>query len=175
MVFTTFKYKTQIENGLDEPMFNFVKPGIKLKGGIPTIAIHRVTEFDIMRLDLISEKYYQTVDYVDIILKMNGLYNPFSINEGQYIRIPDKDSAVRFSEKLKKISVKPRTQFTDPRKMTQEDKRRVDFIKNKSKSKTNGSSENLPPNILKVNEGVKEFKDGRILLGSNIKSTNRNR
>jgi len=118
MIFTTFKYKSKINNGFDEPYFDMVKPGLKLREGVATIAIHYVTEYDTMRPDLISEKYYQSTDNVDIILKMNGLFNPFAINEGQFIRIPDKDSATRFTQKLKRISNKPRTQFTDPKKMT---------------------------------------------------------
>ena len=141
-----------------------------LKNDVKIIAIHYVREQEQMRADLISTLYYGSPDYVDLILKTNGISNPFSFKEGQFLRIPDKAGAERYRKNIKKISNKPRTQFTDPRRLSQQDKKRKEFLENRSKKRTNGSSENLPPNMLKSNQSSKEFKDGKIVLGSNINS-----
>ena len=150
-------------------------PVFKLKNTVTIIAYHEVREDDEMRLDLISLKYYGGPEYVDIILKANGISNPFSIKSGMILSIPDKDSAERFIKDFNKIIAKPRTQFTDPSRMTQKDKNRQEFLKSKSASLKNGSSENLPPNMLKSDQLVKIIKDNKILLGANINTNSRNR
>jgi len=161
--------KTKITDPITgEEKLNFSRPSIMLKDDVKVIAIHLVRDHEEMRPDLISNLYYGTPDYVDLILKMNGISNPFSLKEGQFLRIPDKAGAERYRKNLKKVSVKPRTQFTDTRRLSKQDEKRKQFLEQRSKMKTNGSSENLPPNMLKSNEKSKVFKDGKIILGSNL-------
>jgi hypothetical protein len=76
--------------------------------------------------------------------------------------------AERYRKNLKKVSNKPRTQFTDTRRLSKQDEKRKQFLEQRSKTKTNGSSENLPPNMLKSNQSSKVFKNGKIILGSNL-------
>lgn len=151
-----------------EEKLNFSKPVFQMKDDIKVIGLHYVKENEQMRPDIISTIYYGTANYVDLILKMNGISNPFSLKEGQILRIPDKAGAQRYMKNIKKISNKPRTQFTDKRRLTKQDEKRKEFLEKRSKKKANGSSENLPPNMLKSNQKSKEFKDGKIILGSNI-------
>lgn len=49
---------------------------------------HTVERQDERRLDLISYKYYKTVNYWWIILVANSIYNPFDIRTGDILRIP---------------------------------------------------------------------------------------
>jgi len=158
-----------------EQKVRMTMPVYKLKATVTIIAYHEVRGDDEMRPDLISLKHYGTPEYADIILKANGISNPFSIKAGMVLSIPDKDSAERFTKNFNKVSSKPRTQFTDPNRMTQQDKARKDFLQQKSASKKNGSKENLPPNMLKSDQIVKLIKDNKILLGANINTNNRNR
>jgi hypothetical protein len=151
-----------------EEKFNFSRPSIMLKDDVNVIAIHLVKGHEQMRPDLISYLYYGTPDYVDLVLKMNGISNPFSLKEGQFLRIPDRMGAERYRKNLKKVSNKPRTQFTDTRRLSKQDEKRKQFLEQRSKTKTNGSSENLPPNMLKSNQSSKVFKNGKIILGSNL-------
>jgi hypothetical protein len=151
-----------------EEKFNFSRPTIMLKDDVRVIAIHLVKDHEEMRPDLISVLYYGTPSYVDLILKMNGISNPFSLKFGQFIRIPDKAGAERYRKNLKKVSNKPRTQFTDTRRLSKQDEKRKQFLEQRSKMKTNGSSENLPPNMLKSDQKSKTFKNGKIILGSNL-------
>lgn len=155
--------------------FSFSQPNIKIKSEVELINVHLVREDEEMRLDIISNLYYGSTDYIDLILKTNSISNPFSIKAGQFLLIPEKDSAEQFRKKIKKISNKPRTQFTEGKRLSEKDSNRMKFLAEKSKSKPNGSSENLPPNMLKSDQSAKEIKDDRIILGSNLKTNNRNR
>lgn len=168
------KIKT-FDNAIGEDKIRMMIPGIILKGSIKIIDIHNVTEYEEMRPDLISKKYYNTTDDWDIILKMNGISDPFSIKAGMQLDIPDKNAAQRFIVSIPRIDKKSREQFTNPKRMNQQDKKRQEFLKKKSSSKPNGSKENLPPNMLKSTETSKIFKNGRIILGANIPTNNRNR
>jgi hypothetical protein len=55
--------------------------------------VYRVPKDYAMRPDLISKSVYNNSIYAEIILKFNGISNPFSIDEGDLILIPDLDSA----------------------------------------------------------------------------------
>ncbi len=163
------------DNAIGENKIRMMIPGIILKGSIKIIDIHTVTEYEEMRPDLISMKYYSTTDYWDLILKMNGISNPLSVYAGMQLEIPDRDAAQRFIVKVPRIDKAAREQFTNPKRMNETDKKRQEFLKKKSSSKPNGSKENLPPNMLKSGESSKIFKNGKIVLGANIPTNNRNR
>jgi hypothetical protein len=158
-----------------EEKFDFSKPTFKLKSEVNIINVHLVKENEEMRPDIISLLYYGSADYVDIILKVNAISNPFSIKQGLFLRIPDKEAAERYKNNIKKVSNKPRTQFTDTKRMNEEDAKRKEFLEEKSKLRPNGSKENLPPNMLKSDESVKLIKDDKIILGANLPTNNRNR
>lgn len=153
-----------------EEKFNFSKPAIKLKSEINIINVHLVKEDEEMRPDIISNLYYGSPDYVDILLKVNAISNPFSIKQGLFLRIPDKEAAERYKNDIKKVSNKPRTQYTDTKRMNEEDSNRKKFLEEKSKFKPNGSSENLPPNMLKSDESVKRFENDKVILGANLRT-----
>jgi hypothetical protein len=170
------KFKAKVfDDTLGEDKIRVMIPGIVLKSGIKVINIHTVTVNEEMRPDLISMKYYGSTDYWDLILKMNAISNPFSVKAGMELEIPDRNAAERFIVKIPRIDKKAREQFTNPKRMNQQDKKRQEFLQKKSASKPNGSKENLPPNMLKSDEKVKIFKDGKIVLGANIPTNNRNR
>lgn len=43
----------------------------------------------IARPDLVSQYLYNTTQYTDIICKLNGISNPFELNDGQILICPD--------------------------------------------------------------------------------------
>lgn len=54
-------------------------------------ALHQITDFDKGRLDLISFRYYGTVDYWWVIADANDMIHPLREMEvGSYIRIPSR-------------------------------------------------------------------------------------
>lgn len=53
---------------------------------IGTIEVTDVAE---MRIDILSEYFYKNTNYGDFILKFNGISNPFSIEVGDILFIPE--------------------------------------------------------------------------------------
>lgn len=49
---------------------------------------HIVEHSEVNRLDIISEKYYNTPDYWWAIALANGMIDPFVVSEGVMLRIP---------------------------------------------------------------------------------------
>jgi hypothetical protein len=49
---------------------------------------YRVTQADLLKSYFISYKYYQTVDYEDIILLLNNIGDPFEMVVGSLIKVP---------------------------------------------------------------------------------------
>ena len=57
-----------------------------------SINMYRVPKEYVMRPDLIAKSVYNDAGYAEVILKYNGISNPFSINEGDLILVPDLNS-----------------------------------------------------------------------------------
>lgn len=116
------------------------------------IAVHEVTADEICRIDMISKKYYNDHDYSELILKFNNISNPFSINEGDILNIPNKEIVFRTWQTIKETGDQEksvRDQFVDSKRLTVKDAKRSEYLKKKASQKTNGSRQILPPNILK--------------------------
>jgi hypothetical protein len=171
----TLKTKRKIDDttsvGLTKK-FDITEPSLILKNETPIRSYHSVSEYEECRLDLISLKYYSTDTMVDIICKANGISNPFAVARGTILAIPDRNVATNSYKKPKTVKNSPRDQFVEPKRASKKDKARVEFLKNASKNKPNGSKENLPPNMLKTDEKYKIVQaNGNILLGANMKTT----
>lgn len=159
---------------VDDPYSNTKKlalcePTLTLTNEIKIIDYHVVNDETQMRPDLIALNYYGTEDGLDIILKYNGISNPYSLEIGQILSIPDKASATTRYRKPKKLASSPRAQFVDGKRLSEKDKKRQEFLRSQSEKKENGSKQNLPPNMLKEGEKTKIIQNDRILLGANLK------
>lgn len=152
----------------NEQKLNICEPTLTLNNEIRIIDYHTINDETQMRPDIIALDYYGTEDGLEIILKYNGISNPYSLKKGQILAIPDKKSAEARYKQYKKVNNSPRSQFTNNKRLTQKDKKRQEFLKKQSEKKLNGSSENLPPNMLKENQKTKIIKNGKILLGANL-------
>ena len=51
--------------------------------------VYVVTDEYVARPDLLSLHVYGTVNYADVLCKLNGISNPFELNNGMYIVAPD--------------------------------------------------------------------------------------
>lgn len=159
--------RKRVSNGkviLSEPTMVFVK-------NITVIAYHTVAEDEAMRIDKIANKYYGRTEAYDRILKWNGISNPFSVSPGMILEIPDPNGQTFKWEKPIEIENPIRQQFLDAKRMSKQDLKRVEFLKNRSSKKPNGSKQNLPPNMLKTGEKDIVIK-GRVisLQNSSMKS-----
>jgi len=129
------------------------EPIVVFTEGVSTIAQHVVTEEEAGRPDLISIYHYDTDKLTDLILKWNGISNPFSINAGEVIEIPSQTSVFKkFIKPVRPTGTSKKDKFISERRMTTKDIKRLEFIQTKATSYKNGSSAPLPPNMLKDGE-----------------------
>lgn len=140
---------------ITDNQLRITEPTVIFSDSVKVIATHEVTVDEIGRPDLISLQYYNSPDYLDIILKFNNISNPFSITEGDVLDIPDHLAIGKKFTPIKEITGevkddnKIRDQFLNSKRLTTKDVNRVDYLKRKAAQKKNGSSQPLPPNILK--------------------------
>lgn len=139
-----------VESGkliLTQPTMLFIN-----KKNIGVIKEHYVTNDEQGRIDLICLDYYSTDEHIDYVLKFNGISDPFSIKEGDVIKIPVIGNNFKAMERPAAATDNiVRQEFLDGKRLTKKDQKRVDFLKKKYKIK-----EVLPPNVLKT--GYKTFK-----------------
>ena len=64
------------------------EPIIRFFDNVDIIVEHTVALREEGRPDLVALKYYGDHSYTDLILKFNGISNPFSMSEGDTIEIP---------------------------------------------------------------------------------------
>lgn len=126
-----------------------------------------VTREMVMRPDLVAHMYCGSHNKVGSLLKINSISNPFSVDEGDILFIPD-------SQTLRDIVAKPAEAETSEirksfRKQLQE---RISQVSEQRKEYLNSvqisSAAALPPNVIK--EGDEQFKvlDGKLIFGSDI-------
>jgi hypothetical protein len=134
---------------------------IRINGGKAYI----VTEDTCMRPDLISNIFYQRTDFADLILKYNGYSNPFSLNIGDVIRIPDGETILKFGAKPKLAEYPARKKASNVKlnPTKKKDKRRVEFLLNKA-----GSVPPVAPNVA-LDASVK-IANGKIVFGADVTS-----
>lgn len=116
---------------------------------IPSVysySVVEVTDDYVARPDIISQVMYGTDIYTDIICKVNGISNPFNLNKGMYLIIPDMSDLQYFVLKPEKSNNK-----------SVNDKRIQNNIKKKEKPKQ--------PNIQEQNKkNFKIDKNNRIVI-----------
>jgi hypothetical protein len=134
---------------------------------------HIVGIDEVGRVDLIAHREYSGDWYGDIILKFNNISNPFSFKAGDVLRIPSKDANMKIWKDINDSMVNEnpiRSQFIDSKRLTTKDKKRIKYLEDKASNKANGSSQILPPNILKHGQDNVIKSKGKISLsgGQNV-------
>ena len=129
-----------------------------------------VNEDEIMRPDRLSEKLYSSQNYWDVILKFNGISNPFSLDFGEMLFAP----SVGYLEKLVSPAKTIIDKGTEPAK-----KNESTVIKPKSKKDERmlaairtRVSEVLPPNINQTGAKNVKVENGRVILGPDMTTAN---
>lgn len=170
MILKTLKLKNTIDRDGEE-IIDFLNPTYVVNFSSSEFIIEDivlVNEEQVMRPDLISISAYGTDEYVDIILKVNEISNPFSIDLNDYIIIPSLESAKLFYKKPKKIKEfkdEFKKAYIDSTKSSKKDKNRIEKLQKIASKRNNGSKEIRPTNQLKTNETPFRKERGKIILG----------
>ena len=126
-----------------------------------------VTDEYAMRPDLISFWAYGTDLYTDIILKANGISNPFAIQSGDFILIPDLQNFKMFykSPKASKKEIeRVKRSYIDKERFSKPTEERLKKLEALANSKKNGSPTITPSNRLKPGEAAVTTKGGALIF-----------
>lgn len=124
-----------------------------------------------MRGDLISKMYYQTSSFLCLLLKYNGISNPFSIDVNDIITLPDGAVLSSMLSDPTKINgndgnwttstrKKKKPQFIKPK--TKQDQSRLDYLTSKYGTV-------VAPTTIAKDESVK-ITNGKVVFGSGVTS-----
>lgn len=125
-----------------------------------------------MRCDLISKFFYQTSNYACILMKYNGISNPFAINVGDVFKIPDQSNLGTILQSPDDINGIPDNWKTSTRKKkrkstiqasTSKDQARINYLS------TGSNTLVAPPNIVSKDTSVK-VSNGKIIFGADVTS-----
>lgn len=129
---------------------------------------YRVSKDHIMRPDLVSISAYNTDEQTEMILKYNGISNPFTIDEDDVIVIPNIDSVknalapINNNTRNGDAIIRRANKYVDKAKIPVRDNTTVGPI-GKNVTVTNP----LPPNIAGEGASAITSRNGRIYFGEN--------
>tara|TARA_R110000744_G_scaffold141853_2_gene253295 strand:+ start:833 stop:1378 length:546 start_codon:yes stop_codon:yes gene_type:complete len=157
-----------------EQYYDLSAPSFRYKRELGVKALHYVTVDQAGRIDKISEMYFGTGAYIDAICIVNGIFNPFTVSEGDVLAIPQlkredlvyarPNAASRPSESL--------AQYVNTDRQSVQDQSRIQRLTQLAKTKKNGVKTPIPPNMMQQGQVAKVYKGGKILLGANLPSRN---
>lgn len=159
-----------IDQNTGENYFDLSAPSFKFKSELGLQAIHYVVQDQVGRIDKIAQIYYGSTAYIDAICVTNGIFNPFSIKEGDILVIPNlsKEDLVYRRPNTASRPNEIQSIYIDTNVQSEKDQSRVQRLIQKAKTKKSGVKTPLPPNVLQQGQETKEFRDGRIFLGTNL-------
>lgn len=95
--YTSINFKTKYKSDfLGEEIYNLLDKTFEIPKSF-TYNIFEVTQDYIARPDLVSYDAYGDTMYVDVICKLNGISNPFELNEGMKLILPAPDCVDDFT------------------------------------------------------------------------------
>jgi hypothetical protein len=125
------------------------------------VAVHIVKEDEIVRPDLIAVEYYNSASGLDIIMKFNGISDPFSIMPGETLYIPmDTVPYYKLETPVMYEDNPIKNQFIQTKRLSKTDQRRLEALKKKYNKETL-----LPPNVIPVGKKNYEFDGTNVRLG----------
>jgi hypothetical protein len=125
------------------------------------IKTHTISQREQGRPDLLAMKLYGNTDMIDVLMKFNGISDPFSIKQGDIIQVPNENVAFSRLERPNNISESSvKMQFVDSKRLSQKDKNRKEALKKKYDKESL-----LPPNTVPVGKRAFKFKKDTIELG----------
>jgi hypothetical protein len=183
MGLTIFDIKPTFEvNG--ENILDLTYPSIRYNYDPWIIAVANVSEMEAMRPDLLSRAAYGSIHYWDMILKYNGISNPFSLGPNDQLLIPSLEQmsdqvapngatdVIADSVRKQYIDVSKKAK-TDPKLAEQEKKRREAQRKKAEDVAEVPSESNLPPNIAEVGDREIVIKGGKVYFGPDVSKNKR--
>ena len=169
------KNKLSIEE-TGEQYYDLSAPSFKYRRELGVKGIHYVTADQAGRIDKISEQYFGTGAYIDAICIVNNIFNPFSVAEGDVLAIPQL-SRLNLVYRRPNAASRPSVtlaQYVNTDRQSVQDQSRIQRLTQLAKTKKNGVKTPIPPNMLQQGQVAKVYEGGKVLLGANLPTRNRN-
>ena len=165
----TLKNKLTIER-TGQQYFDLTAPSFRYKTELGVKALHYIKQDQVGRMDKVSLQYFGKSDYVDALCIVNNIFNPFSLNEGDVIIIPNlSDLAAVYSRPNPVLE-----DYVNTDRQSEKDQARVQRLVEKAKTKESGVDTPIPPNMLQQGQESKIYEGGNITLGANLPIRNNN-
>lgn len=155
--------KKRIENG----KVIMTEPTVIFNTGTTYFATYTVDDRSAGRIDLIALDCYSDESYADYILKYNNISNPFSIDTGDILYIPEKSVVLANWKKPAQKNVEVNTvkdKFLNTKRLSVQDQKRIEYLLRKAAEYQNGATELLPPNVLKTGKSNVSISNGIITV-----------
>jgi len=167
----TLKNKLTLDK-TGEGYWDLTAPSFIYDADLGVRALHYVTMDQIGRIDKISEIYFGSGEYIDDIRVVNNIFNPFSVNEGDVLVIPNLKRKDIVYKKPNPATTPNTAQaaYIDTGRQSEKDQGRMQRLIEKAKSSEAGVKQPMPPNMLQPGQEAKTYTVGKIQLGTNLKS-----
>jgi hypothetical protein len=165
----TLKNKLIIDK-TGEGYWDLTAPSFIYDSDLGVKALHYVTVDQIGRIDKISEKYFGSGEFVDALCVVNNIFNPFSLDEGDILVIPNLSRKDLVYKRPNPASRPNATQeaYVDTGRQSEKDQARIQRLIEKAKSSEAGVKQPMPPNMLQPGQEAKTLGGGKIQLGTNL-------
>jgi|TARA_R110002124_G_scaffold116007_1_gene272178 hypothetical protein len=156
--------------------FDLTAASFKYKRELGVKALHYVTQDQVGRIDKISRIYFGSEQFLDAICVINNIFNPFSVQEGDILAIPNLQNQ-NIVYKRPNAATRPSAslaQYVNTDVQSEIDQSRIQRLIQKAKTKKTGVKAPIPPNMLQQGQAAKTFAGGKIKLGANLPTRNSN-
>ena len=160
-----------IDENTSEEYLDLSAPSFEYNSGNGIKAIHYVTTDQAGRIDLVSNQYFGSGANIDAICILNNISNPFSVEEGDLLIIPNltrNEDSVYIRPTLHATPDIIQSQYINTDRQSKKDQSRIERLAAKGKDKRSGVSNPLPPNVLQPGQISKKIGGGKIVLGANL-------
>jgi hypothetical protein len=160
-----------IDPSTGEEYLDLTAPSFEYSAEFGIKAIHYVMPDQAGRIDLISNQYFGSGQYIDAICILNNIRNPFAVEEGDVLFIPNvvtRENQVYFRPKTASRPNQVQAQYIDTDRQSKKDQSRIERMAAKGREKKSGVQTPLPPNVLQQGQSAKTVGGGAIKLGTNL-------
>jgi len=167
----TLKNKIQ-DSATGEMYWNLSSPSFKYLANNGVKALHYVTVDQAMRPDLVAIQWLGSSDYTDALCYVNNIFNPFSLQEGDILMIPNLQGENKLYTRPEPIVRNNRIAdpYVDTTEQNAQDQSRIQRLIKKAAKLEGGVPTPLPPNVLQKGQTATKNTGKGILLGANIKT-----
>ena len=167
----TLKNKLIIDK-TGEGYWDLTAPSFIYDSDLGVKSLHYVMPDQVGRMDKISYKYFGSSEFIDAICVVNNIFNPFSVNEGDILVIPNLSREDLVYKRPNPASRPNEVQeaYVDTGRQSEKDQSRIQRLIQKAKTKESGVKQPMPPNMLQPGQESKTYSGGKIQLGTNLNS-----